>query len=169
MAVVGTWPGLDLTPDATFWALLPAFVVATLVGAIETIGDGVAIQKVSRRKPQATDFRVVQGALNADGLGKLLSGLASTLPNTTYSFSVSLAEVTGIASRRVGIIIGIVIGAMAFLPKVAALLISIPAPVVSAYILVMLGLLFIQGMKVVIQDGLDHRKAAVAGFPSGWA
>ncbi len=159
----GSWPGLDLTPDATFWALLPAFVVATIVGAIETIGDGVAIQLVSRRKPKATDFRVVQGALNADGMGNLLSGLAGTLPNTTYSSSIALAEVTGIASRRVGVIIGIILAAAAFLPKIAALLIAIPAPVVASYVLVLLGLLFVQGMRIVIHDGLDHRKAVVAG------
>ena len=81
---------------------------------------------MSRRKPRATDYRAVQGALNADGLGNLLSGLAGTLPNTTYSSSISLAEVTGVASRRVGIVIGVVIAAVAFFPKVAALLITIP-------------------------------------------
>ena len=103
---LGSWPGLDLTPGPEFWALLPAFVVVTLVGAIETIGDGVAIQRVSRRRPRATDFRVVQGALNADGVGNLLSGIAGAPPNTTYSSSVSLAEVTGVAARRVGVVIG---------------------------------------------------------------
>ena len=35
-----SWPGFDVTPDVEFWALLPAFVVVTLVGAIETIGRG---------------------------------------------------------------------------------------------------------------------------------
>ena len=74
-------------------------MVVTLVGAIETVGDGVAIQRVSQHNPRATDFRVVQGALNADGVGNLLSGLAGTVPNTTYSSSIALAEVTGIAAR----------------------------------------------------------------------
>ena len=160
----GDWPGFDLTPGQEFWALLPAFIVVTLVGAIETIGDGVAIQRVSRRRPQATDFRVVQGALNADGVGNLLSGLAGTLPNTTYSTSISLAEVTGIGARRVGIIIGVIIFALAFFPKFAALLIAIPAPVAAAYILVLIALLFVQGMKIVVHDGMDHRKASVAGM-----
>ena len=172
----GDWPGLELTPGREFWALLPAFIVVTLVGAIETIGDGVAIQRVSRRRPQATDFRVVQGALNADGVGNLLSGLAGTLPNTTYSTSISLAEVTGIGARRVGVIIGVIIFALAFFPKFAALLIAIPAPVAAAYILVLIALLFVQGMKIVVQDGVDHRKASVAGmafwigvgFQNGW-
>ena len=160
---IGEWPGIDLTPEPAFWALLPAFVVVTLVGAIETLGDGVAIQRVSRRKERATDFRVVQGALNADGVGNFLSGIAGTLPNTTYSSSISLAEVTGIAARRVGVVIGVVFAAVAFFPKVAALLIAIPAPVAAAYLLVLLGILFIQGIKIIINDGVDHRKAVVVG------
>ena len=157
------WPGFDVTPGTEFWALLPAFIVVTLVGAIETIGDGVAIQRVSRRRPRATDFRVVQGALNADGTGNLLSGLLGTLPNTTYSTSISLADVTGIGARRVGVILGAIIFAFAFFPKFAALLIAIPAPVAAAYLTVLIALLFVQGMRIVIQDGVDHRKAMVAG------
>ena len=128
------------------------------------MGDGIAIQQVSRRRPRATDFRVVQGALNADGVGNLLSGLMGTLPNTTYSSSVSLAEVTGIAARRVGVIIGIIFAILAFFPKATALLIAIPAPVAAAYITVLLGLLFVQGMRMIIQDGIDHRKAAIVGL-----
>ena len=159
-----SWPGLNLTPGVEFWALLPAFVVVTLVGAIETVGDGVAIQQVSRRRPRATDFRVVQGALNADGVGNFLSGLLGTLPNTTYSSSVSLAEVTGIASRRVGVVIAVTFLILAFFPKATALLIAIPAPVAAAYITVLLALLFVQGMRMIIQDGVDHRKAAVVGL-----
>ena len=162
-APFGSWPGIDVSPGVEFWALLPAFAVVTLVGAIETIGDGVAIQRVSRRRPRATDFRVVQGSLNADGVGNLLSGMLGTLPNTTYSSSISLAEVTGIAARRVGVAIGVVFLVVAFFPKFTALLVAIPAPVAAAYITVLLGMLFVQGMKIVVQDGVDHRKAAVAG------
>ena len=160
----GGWPGFDLTPGPEFWALLPAFIMVTLVGAIETIGDGVAIQRVSRRHPRATDFRVVQGALNADGAGNLLSGIAGTLPNTTYSSSISLAEVTGIAARQVGVVIGLIFILVAFFPKIAAILIAIPGPVAAAYVTLLLGLLFVQGMKIIVDDGLDHRKAAIAGL-----
>ena len=171
-----SWPGLDLTPGVEFWALLPAFVAVTIVGAIETVGDGVAIQQVSRRRPQATDFRVVQGCLNADGLGNLLSGIAGTLPNTTYSSSVSITEVTGVAARRVGVVIGVTLMVLAFFPKVAALLIAIPGPVIAAHATVFLAILFVQGTRIVIADGMDHRKATICGltfwvgigFQNGW-
>ena len=157
------WPGLDLSFGPTFWALLPAFVFVTLVGAIETIGDAVAIQRVSRRRAQAVDFRAVQGAVAADGLGNLLSGLAGTVPNTTYSSSVSVTELTGVGARRVGMAVGAVFIAMAFLPKAPAVLLAIPGPVAAAYITVLLAMLFVIGMRVVVQDGIDYRKGVVAG------
>ena len=167
-AWVGTpmnaWPGFDVRFDARFWLLLPAFVFVTLVGAIETIGDSVAIQRVSWRTPRATDFRTVQGAVNADGMGNLLSGLTGTVPNTTYSSSLPLAELTGVGARNVGVAIGLVFIGLAFLPKVTALLLAIPGPVVAAYLLVLLALLFVQGMKLVVQDGVDYRKSIIAGL-----
>ena len=171
-----SWPGLEFTPGVEFWALLPAFVAVTIVGAIETVGDGVAIQRVSRRRPQATDFRVVQGCLNADGLGNLLSGVAGTLPNTTYSSSISITEVTGVAARRVGVVIGVTLMLLAFFPKIGAVLIAIPGPVIAAHATVFLGILFVQGMRIVIGDGMDHRKATICGltfwvgvgFQNGW-
>ena len=157
------WPGLDLGFGPTFWALLPAFVFVTLVGAIETVGDSMAIQKVAWRQPKATDFRVVQGAVAADGTGNLLSGLAGTVPNTTYSTSVAIAELTGVAARSVGVWIGILFVAAAFLPKIAAALLAIPGPVAAAYITVLLALLFVLGMRMVVHDGVDYRKALIVG------
>ena len=86
------------------------------------------------------------------------------MPNTTYSSSIALAEITGVAARRVGIAIGVIFISVAFFPKIAALLIAIPGPVAAAYVTLLLGLLFVQGMKIVIDDGIDHRKAAVVGL-----
>ena len=159
----GAWPGFDVSFGVAFWSLLPAFVFVTLIGAIETIGDSVAIQRVSRRRPRATDFRVVQGAVAADGVGNLLSGLAATVPNTTYSSSVSVTDMTGVASRAVGVAIGVIFLVLAFLPKFMALILAVPGPVVGAYTIVLMSTLFVLGMRVVVEDGVDYRKGVVAG------
>ena len=159
----GEWPGFDLGFGPVFWMLLPAFVFVTLVGAIETIGDAVAIQRVSWRHPRAVDFRAVQGAVAADGMGNLLSGLAGTVPNTTYSTSVSVTELTGVGARAVGVTLGAVFIALAFLPKALAVVLAIPDPVAAAYLTVLLAMLFVLGMKIVVQDGIDYRKGLVAG------
>ncbi len=164
----GSWPGLDLSFGPVFWALLPAFVIVTLVGAIETVGDGVAIQRVSWREPRAIDFRAVQGAVGADGLGNFLSGLAGTVPNTTYSTSVAVTALTGVGARSVGVALGTAFVAVAFFPKFLAVVTAIPGPVAAAYMTVLLGLLFVVGMRIIIQDGTDYRKSLVVGI-AFWA
>lgn len=157
------WPGFSLDFGPAFWALLPAFVFVTLIGAIETVGDVVGIQRVSWRTPRATDFRSVQGAVAADGVGNLLSGLAGTVPNTTCASGVATVEVTGVASRRVGIYIGAFFLALTLLPKAMALFLAIPGPVAAAYLLVMIAILFSLGLRIVANDGMDFRKAAIVG------
>ena len=157
------WPGFDLSFGPAFWALLPGFVIVTLIGAVETIGDAVGIQRVSWRTPRAPDYRAVQGAVAADGLGNLLSGIAGTVPNTTYSSSISVTELTGVASRRVGMWIGIIFIGLAFLPKALSLILAIPGPVVGAYVLVLIAILFVLGARIAGHGGIDYRKALVIG------
>ncbi len=157
------WPGYDLSFGPVFWTLVPAFVFVTLVGAVETVGDSVAIQRIAWRRPRAVDFRVVQGTVAADGVGNLLSGLLGTVPNTTYSTSISVAELTGVGARRVGVALGLVFLVLAFLPKSLAVILAIPGPVAGAYIGVLLSLLFVVGMRVTVQDGIDYRTGLIAG------
>ena len=157
------WPGFDLHFGPVFWKLLPAFVFVTLVGAMETIGDASAIQGVSWRQPRAVDFRAVQGAVAADGMGNLLSGLGGTVPNTTYSSSVAVTELTGVAARGVGVAIGCIFVVLAFLPKALAVILAIPDAVVAAFLVVILSMLFAVGMKMVVQAGLDYRTGLIAG------
>jgi len=159
------WRGPDLTPGPEFWGLLPMFVIVTLMLAINSISDGIVIQSASTRRPQATDFRVVQGALNANGIGVLLAGLAGTLPTMGYTAgSTSLIGMTGVAARSVGYSIGGIFLGLAFLPKLVTLLLVIPGPVAGVYFIILIGLFFVAGMRTVLQDGLDFRNATITGL-----
>ena len=170
------WPGLDFPALRHYFWLIPSFSFAAVVGAIETVGDAVAIQRVSWRKPRATDYRRVQGAVAADGIGNLLSGLAGTLPTTTYSTSVAMAEITGVAARRVGVFAGLVFLVLAFFPKVVSLMLAIPSPVAGAFTLALAAVLFTLGLRLAVASGLDYRKSAIVGisfwvgvgFQNGW-
>ncbi|MYD87069.1 MAG: hypothetical protein F4Y14_13345, partial [Acidobacteria bacterium] len=110
------------------------------------------------------DFRRVQGALTASGVGFLLSGLAVTPPVIIYlPSSVSLINLTGVAARSVGYAIGGTLFALAFLPKLTAVLLAVPSPVMGAFLLIIMGLLFVEGIRTVFQDGLDPQKGLVVG------
>ena len=165
---VSDWPGPNFDFSPVFWALLPAFVLVDLIESVQTISNAVAVQRVSWRRQRAVDFRAVQGTVATASLGNLVCGIAGTVPNTLLSTSVAVTDMTGAASRRVGIAAGAVFIAMAFLPKVRASVLAIPGPVVSAYLVVLMATLFVLGMKMVVQGGMDYRKALIAGV-AFWA
>ena len=159
--------GLDLTPSREFWALLPSFAILTLVIGIKTISDGVAIQQGSRRRPRAIDFRKIQGMVSVNGVGMFLAGLTGTLPPMSYSsFSLSLINLTGVAARRVGIGVAIVTLALALFSKLAAVLLTIPGPVLGAYLMLAMGMLFVSGWQTILRDGLDSRRVLVVALAS---
>ena len=90
---------------------------------------------------------------------------ATTPPTTVYSStSVSLTSLTGVAARRVGYVIGALLLVLALFPKLTAVLLTIPSPVMGAYLLTAIGLLFVGGIRTVVQDGLDAQKALVVGI-----
>ena len=161
---VGEWAGFDLEFGPSFWALLPAFLLVAVIATIRSISGAVAIQRVSWRRSRAVDFRAVQGAIAVDGLGNVLSGLVGTTPNTASTVGASVAELTGVAARSVGVACGAVFLAVAFLPKLLALVLAIPGPVIAAYLGVLLATLFVIGMRIAIQDGIDYRKGLIVGL-----
>ena len=157
--------GVDLTPDAGFLALLPMFLIVTLVQAIKGVGDGVVIQQASRRRPRASDFRLVQGSVYANGVGILLSGPLGTPPTTYFSSStVAIVNMTGVAARNVGYFIAGILVALALLPKLTGALLTIPSPVMGAFILIFLGIYFVEGIRTITRDGLDAHKSIVVGL-----
>ncbi|MDE0652866.1 MAG: hypothetical protein OXI26_04390 [bacterium] len=164
----GGAPRLDLTPGPEFWTLLPAFAVVSLVGTLRSVGSNVAVQQASRRQSKVTDYRLVQSSLTTNGLGILLSGIAGSPPTTPYtSRSLSLITFTSVAARRVGYVVGASLAVLALFPKFAAVLISIPSPVMAAYILTAIGMLFVTGISTLVKDGLDVQKTLVVAVAFG--
>lgn len=165
------WPGFDVGFGGEFWVLLPGFLLVAVVVSLRTLSSCVAVQRISWRQSRAVDFRSIQGAMTVDGVGSFLSGLAGTVPGTTYTTSVPLIELTGVAARTVGLFAGAAFVLLVFLPKVFALVLAIPDPVFAAYFIVLLAMLFIVGLRIVIQDGLDKNKGFIvsAAFLVGFS
>ena len=156
--------GPDLGFDPAFWVLLPGFLFVNFVITVRQVGDSVQMQRLSRREPGAVDFRRVQGGVAACGVGTLLSGLAGTLPGWPYMAGIALATGVGVAARRLGVVIGAILIALAFVPKLTALIVSVPPPVLGAYIIVIFGVIFAEGMRIVFQQGTARVNAMVAGL-----
>lgn len=158
------WPGFSNISDQDFLALLLVFLVVSVVVAIKASNEGAVIQQVSRRRPRAIDFRAVQGTLNVGGMATLLSGIVGVLPTIIYLPSaIGLIRFTGVAARRVAYVMGAMLIALALLPKVVAVLLTVPSPVFGAILMVIMGLLFMEGVRTALQDGLNQQKIIIIG------
>ena len=159
------WPGFAPIFDQDFVSLLIVFLIVSAVVGIKASNEGAVIQQVSWRRPRAVDFRSVQGTLNVGGVGVLLSGIAGTLPPLIYLPStIALIDFTGVAARRAAYVMGAMLIVLALLPKIVAVLLTIPRPVTGAILMVVMGLLFVEGIRTVLQDGFSQQKAIIVGL-----
>ncbi len=163
IGIPSSWPGLSLSFGIPFLTLLPAFLFLGVIISIQVNGAAIAQQRVAWRKSQAVNFRGVQGALASAGAGNALAGLAGTVPNIVNPAIVPFTQITGVAAKRVGYCIGITLIAAAFLPKLSGFLSSIPGPVMTGYLVMITGSLFVDGARTVIQTERDRQKLLVAG------
>ena len=157
------WPGLALDFGIPFWTLLPAFLFLGVIISIQVNGASIAMQRVSWREDRAVDFRQVQGALAGTGVSNLMAGVTGAVPNVINPGIVSFTQITGVASRRVGYCVGLIFLVLAFLPKASGLLSTIPGPVMTGYLIMITGTLFVDGARTLIQTEENRQKVVVAG------
>ncbi len=156
------WPGLALDLKLEYLPLFVAFGMATLAGSIEGTGNIMLVQTVSRRDKKIF-YDLIQSGLYCDGLGKLLSGLGGGAPISTYCDNIPLIEMTGVASRAVGVCGAIFLGALAFIPKAGAIILDMPPPVVGGMLIAIAAMLLYSGIGLVIKSGLNNQTGLMMG------
>lgn len=133
--------GVAFEPSAI---LVVAF--AYIITAIETIGDVSGTTESVGRDPEG---RELKGGLVADGVMSAVAGVFNAFPNTSFSQNVGLISFTGVASRYVVALCGGMLVVLGFVPKVAALIAAMPNPVLGGAAIVLFGMIFSVGIRIV--------------------
>lgn len=153
------WTGLAFSLDFA----LP-FAMLYVISAIETFGDIHAIAVVSGEKMSAVENRRLSGGLMADAVGSALAGLFGTVANTSFSGNIAIAELSGVTSRKVGVIVAALLIVLSFFPKLAAALTIMPAPVLGGSMLVAVAILLSVGLRILFSGQPSHGELMVAGM-----
>lgn len=136
-----------------------AVTLVSIVSAIETVGDASATAKAGAGR-DATDAEI-QGATYADGLGTAVAGVFGGLPNTSFSQNVGIVGMTGVMSRHVVTIGGIVLIVCGLLPKIGAVIASMPLPVLGGGVIVMFGMVASAGLNVLSEVKMNRRNMVI--------
>ncbi|NCF47866.1 MAG: purine permease [Alphaproteobacteria bacterium] len=133
--------------------------LVSFVSAIETIGDTSATTKAGSGR-DASDEEIT-GATYADGLGTAVAGVFGGLPNTSFSQNVGIVGMTGIMSRHVVTIAGIIMIICGLIPKIGAVISSMPLPVLGGGVIVMFGMVAAAGMNMLSTINMNRRNMII--------
>ena len=137
------------------------FVLTGFVSSIESIGDVEAICEGTAGR-RATDAEL-QGAVAADGVGTALAAAFGAMPNTTFSQNVGLIAITGMMSRHVVTLGAVFLIVCGLLPKIGALVTTIPIEVLGGGVIVMFGMVASAALAMLAGVEWNQRNMLVFG------
>jgi xanthine permease len=140
-------------------AAVIGFCLMAFVSAVETVGDVSGITKGGADR-EATD-KEIEGATYADGVGTAIAGIFGGFPNTSFSQNVGLIAMTGVMSRHVVTIGAIFLIICGLIPKVGAVIRTIPIEVLGGGVIVMFGMVVAAGISMLSDVNWNRRNMVI--------
>ncbi|CAK2841270.1 Xanthine permease [Vibrio crassostreae] len=139
-----------------------------IVVIAEATGDFMALGNNCQTQVSGKDLK--RGLLG-DGLGSTLSSILTAMPLASFSQNVGIVGITGVASRYVVAATGGLLILGGLFPKLAAIAVTIPKPVLGGVGFVMFGMIAYAGIRMLIKAADTKRNALVicVGLASGLA
>ncbi|WP_407891635.1 nucleobase:cation symporter-2 family protein [Lacticaseibacillus sp. N501-2] len=137
------------------WSSIVTMILISLVSMVESTGVFFALGDVVGRKIEADDLKK---GYRAEGLAVFLGGVFNTFPYTTFSQNVGLVQLSGIKTRKPVMFSALFLILLGLLPKIGALATIIPSPVLGGAMLVMFGMVAVQGIRMLQQVDFHNDK-----------
>ena len=140
------------------WALFVPMLIIYLVTSLEAIGDVTATSKVSREPVEGPVWMGrIKGGMLVNGANSLLAGIFNTFPSSIFAQNNGVIQLTGIASRHVGLWIALFLVILGLFPTVAGAIQAVPEPVLGGAAMVMFGAVAAAGINILASVTLDRR------------
>ena len=151
------------------WEFQPAAIIIMLfmylATTIETVGDISALTIVAEdRQPTPEESR---GAILADGLGSSLAAIFNAFPNTSYTQNIGVVNLTGVFSNYVVTLGAGILVVLSVFPKVAAVILCVPQPVLGGATLITFVMVFISGIQLIRGTEITSRDMLIMAISLG--
>lgn len=134
-----------------------AMTLVMLVTMAETTGDIVAVTEIVG-KPMTESM--LTKALRADGFSTALGGIFNTFLYTAFAQNIGLIGMTGVRSRYIVAVCGVMLMILGLFPKMAAVVASVPTMVLGGAGLAMFGMVAASGFQALSKAEL-HKKGNI--------
>ncbi len=150
------------------WAAFIPIAFIYLITTIESIGDLTATSMVSG-EPIEGDLYIkrIKGGILGDGVNSALAATFNTFPNTTFSQNNGVIQLTGVASRYVGIYIAGFLVLLGLFPVIGGIFQQMPKPVLGGATIIMFGTVAAAGIKIIASQPIDRRAMMIMAISFG--
>ncbi|MDJ0461870.1 nucleobase:cation symporter-2 family protein [Streptomyces sp. H27-C3] len=145
------------TPRFEMIAVLSIFMVMIII-AVESIGQFFAVGEIVGRE---VDGKQVTRALRADGLATAAAGVLNSFPSTVYSQNIGLIRLTRVKSRWIVASSGVIMMVLGLVPKVGAVVSSMPASVLGGATIVLFATIAVVGVQILVQADLTDQRNTI--------
>ncbi|WLH52655.1 uracil-xanthine permease family protein [Pseudomonas tolaasii] len=150
------------------WSAFLPIALIYLISSIETVGDLTANCMIARQPISGPSYiSRLKGGVLGDGVSCMVAATFSAFPNTTFAQNNGVIQLTGVASRYVGLYIGVLLFCLGLFPLIGAVLQQIPKPVLGGATLVMFGSVAAAGVRILAQAPLDRRSMLIIATSFG--
>lgn len=151
-------------PTFDLWSIV-LMIIISIVSLVESTGVYFALGDITER-PTGNDLK---RGYRAEGLAVILGGIFNTFPYTGFSQNVGLVQLSGIKTRRPIFFSAIFLIVLGLFPKVGAIAQIIPEAVLGGGMLVMFGMVAVQGMRMLSKvDFMNDKNLLVIAVSIGF-
>jgi xanthine permease XanP len=154
------WPGFELIP-----ALLPVIVLLALIDSVDSMGVLISTDRLDDADWIRPDMTQISQGIQASGLTNLAAGLLGGTAISLSSSNIGLAFASGVTARIVAIAAGVILIAAAFFPKLIALVLAMPDPVLGGILAYVASYFIVAGADLALSRMLSQRRMLVIGLP----
>lgn len=138
--------------------------IAYLVTIVESNADFLAVGNAT--KTEITGEHLRKGIL-CDGLGSAFAAMMSTTPFSSFSQNIGIISITGVASRYVVTIMGVMLIIAGIFPVFGAIIVSIPTPVLGGAGLIMFAMIIAAGIQMLDKVERSRRNGLIIAISIG--
>ncbi len=138
--------------------------IAYLVTIVESSGNFLALGNATQTEITGKHLR---GGVLCDGLGSAFAAIMSTTPFSSFSQNIGVISLTGVASRHVVALTGVLLALAGLFPVFGALIVSIPSPVLGGAGLMMFAMIIAAGIQMLNSVERTKRNGLIIAISVG--
>ncbi len=153
--------------DFSWTAFIP-IALLYLITTVESIGDLTATSMVSKQPISGDRYiKTISGGILGDGVNSALAALFNSFPNTTFSQNNGVIQLTGVASRKVGFFIALLLVIVGMFPVAGGIFSIIPNSVLGGATIIMFGTVAAAGIKIIASSVINRRGMLIMAISLG--